>query len=217
MNSIQRINQSSSTRLLIALLSGVIAALISFTIQAGILSVLIGWEIAVIVFILWIWLIIWPMDHQRTAEFAQHEDPGRVGVDILLILASIASLGAVGYALFEAHTSHNSGNGLIITLISLLSVVVSWVLIHTIYSLRYARFYFSKEINGSIDFNGGHKPAYSDFIYVAFTIGMTYQIADTSVSGTGFRKIVLRHAILSYVFGTVIVATTISLIAGLGS
>lgn len=156
------------------------------------------------------------MSHERTSEFALREDPGRVGVDVILILASIASLGAVGYALFEAHATNDNGLQLLLTLISLFSVVVSWILVHTIYALRYARFYYSKEIDGTIDFNKDHKPAYSDFIYVAFTVGMTYQISDTNIIGTEFRKTVLRHAILSYVFGTVIVATTISLIAGLG-
>jgi len=217
MSTIKRINSSSSVRLLVALLAGVIVALVGLLAHIGLVSILIGWETAVIIFVLWVWLIIWPMNHERTSEFAQREDPGRVGVDILLILASIASLGAVGYALFQAHKTTNGGHGLLLTLISLFSVVVSWVLIHTIYTLRYARFYYSKDFDGTIDFNGGRKPAYSDFIYMAFTVGMTFQIADTNLIGTSFRKAVLPHAMLSYVFGTVIVATTISLIANLGN
>ncbi|HEY8886748.1 MAG TPA: DUF1345 domain-containing protein [Candidatus Microsaccharimonas sp.] len=217
MSTIKKINSSSSIRLIIALIVGIVVALIGLLMHIGTISILIGWEVAVIIFVLWIWLIIWPMSHKRTSDFAQREDPGRVGVDVLLILASIASLGAVGYALFEAHVTSDNGRQLMLTFISLFSVVVSWILIHTIYALRYARFYYSKEIEGTIDFNKEHKPAYSDFIYVAFTVGMTYQISDTTLIGTEFRKTVLRHAVLSYVFGTVIVATTISLIAGLGN
>ncbi|HEY8992865.1 MAG TPA: DUF1345 domain-containing protein [Candidatus Microsaccharimonas sp.] len=216
MSTIKKINSSSTIRLLTALIIGIIVAVIGFLNHFGNVSILIGWEVAVIIFVVWIWFIIWPMGHERTSAFAQREDPGRVGVDILLILASLASLGAVGYALFEAHTTSDNSRQLLLTVISLFSVVVSWVLIHTIYALRYARFYFSKEIDGTIDFKKDHKPAYSDFIYVAFTIGMTFQVSDTDLIGTEFRKTVLRHAILSYVFGTVIVATTISLIAGLG-
>jgi uncharacterized membrane protein len=216
MSTIKKINSSSTIRLITALVVGIIVAIIGLLNHLGNISILVGWEVAVIIFVVWIWLIIWPMGHERTSAFAQREDPGRVGVDILLILASIASLGAVGYALFQAHTTGDSGRHLLLTLISLFSVVVSWVLIHTIYALRYARFYFSKEIDGTIDFKKDHKPAYSDFIYVAFTIGMTFQVSDTDMIGTDFRKTVLRHALLSYVFGTVIVATTISLIAGLG-
>jgi uncharacterized membrane protein len=216
MSTIKKINSSSSIRLIVALFIGVVIALIGLLSHVGTISILIGWEVAVITFILWIWFIIWPMSHKRTSDFAQREDPGRVGVDILLILASLASLGAVGYALFQAHTTADTGRQLLLTIISLFSVVVSWILVHTIYALRYARFYYSKEIDGTIDFNKEHRPAYSDFIYIAFTVGMTYQVSDTAIVGTEFRKTVLRHAVLSYVFGTVIVATTISLIAGLG-
>jgi len=91
------------------------------------------------------------------------------------------------------------------------------VLIHTIYTLRYATIYYSRQTDGSVDFRHDPQPPYSDFAYLAFTIGMTYQVSDTDLTGTDFRKTVLRHALLAYLFGTVIVATTISLIAGLGS
>ena len=216
MSTIKKINSSSTIRLITAFVIGIIVAAIGLLSHLGNVSILIGWEAAVIIFVVWIWCIIWPMGHERTAAFAQREDPGRVGVDVLLILASFASLGAVGYALVEAHTTTDNGRHLLLTLISLFSVVVSWILIHTIYALRYARFYYSQELEGTIDFNGDKKPTYSDFLYVAFTVGMTFQVSDTNIVGTGFRKIILSHAVLSYVFGTVIVATTISLIAGLG-
>jgi uncharacterized membrane protein len=216
MSTIKKINSSSTIRLIVALIIGIAVALTGLFIGAGLISILIGWEVAVIIFILWIWLIIWPMDHHRTEDFAQREDPGRVGVDILLILASIASLGAVGYALFQAHKTTSDSHSLLLTLISLFSIVVSWFLVHTIYALRYARFYYSKDVAGSINFNSNEKPAYSDFIYVAFSVGMTFGITDTAVNGTSFRKTVLRHTLLSYVFGTVIVATIINLIASLG-
>jgi uncharacterized membrane protein len=216
MSTLKKINNSSTLRLIVAFVVGVAVAAAGLLTHVGLIAILIGWETAVLIFVIWLWCIIWPMDHKQTSLFALREDPGRVGVDIILILASIASLGAVGFALFEAHASNEITRQLFLTLISLLSVVVSWFLIHTLYTLRYARFYYSKAINGSVDFSGD-KPAYSDFVYLAFTIGMTYQVSDTTLNGSEFRKNAIRHALLSYMFGTVIVATTISLIAGLGS
>lgn len=216
MSTLKRINRSTSTRLIVALIVGIITVIICAMIGIGKISILIGWDAAVFTFIIWIWAIIWPMNHERTAAFALREDPGRAGVDVMLILASLASLGAVGFTLFEAHTVNNIGLQLVLTLVGVLSVVFSWILIHTIYTLRYARLYYSTKIEGTVDFKKDHKPAYSDFVYLAFTIGMTFQVADTDLIGTEFRKTVLRHALLSYVFGTVIVATTVSLIAGLG-
>lgn len=216
MSTIKKINNSSTIRLIVALLAGIAVAAIALASHVGSISLLIGWEVAVVVFVAWVWFIIWPMNHRRTSEFAQREDPGRVGVDILLILASVASLGGVGYALFEAGNADTSEHKLFLTLISLLSVLVSWFLIHTIYALRYARFFYTKGFDGTIDFDTKNTPAYSDFLYVAFTLGMTFQVSDTNIVGSEFRKYVIRHALLSYAFGTIIVATTINLIAGLG-
>jgi len=80
--------------------------------------------------------------------------------------------------------------------------------------LRYARIYYA-DIPGGVDFNEAHPPQYSDFAYLAFTIGMTYQVSDTTLRNRVLRRTVLVHALISYVFGVVIVAAGINLIAGL--
>lgn len=210
-----KINKSAGKRFVIALIVGIIATLILKSLNIGNISFLLGWDIAVIVFVIWVMFIILPMDHKRTAAYALREDPSRAGADIALLSAAVASLGAVIFALFQA--AHSSGgHQILLTIISIGSVVVAWVLIHTLYTLRYAVLYYSKDVVGSIDFKHDHQPEYSDFAYLAFTVGMTYQVADTDLIGSEFRKTVLRHSLLSYVFGTVIIATTISLISGLG-
>ena len=70
-------------------------------------------------------------------------------------------------------------------------------------------------LSGGVDFNEDRRPRYSDFAYLAFTIGMTFQVSDTDLTSKAMRTTALRHALLSYVFGTAIIATTINLIAGL--
>lgn len=69
---------------------------------------------------------------------------------------------------------------------------------------------------GGIDFNESSAPSYPDFAYLALTIGMTFQVSDTALSTNAFLRLALRHALLSYMFGTLIIATTINHIAGLG-
>jgi uncharacterized membrane protein len=98
--------------------------------------------------------------------------------------------------------------------LGVLSVVASWTLVHLIYMLRYADLYFKE--GGAIDFNSNEDPTYQDFAYLAFTIGMTYQVSDTSLKTTGLRTIARQHAIMSYIFGTAIIATVINTVAGLG-
>jgi uncharacterized membrane protein len=85
-----------------------------------------------------------------------------------------------------------------------------------IFTLRYARVYY-RGTPGGVDFNQEEPPCYRDFAYLALTLGMTYQVSDTSLQSTEMRSTALRHALLSYVFGAVILAAAINLVVGLGN
>jgi len=102
------------------------------------------------------------------------------------------------------------------TVLGIVSVVLAWAVVHTVYTLRYARMYYTEPVGG-IDFNSDAPPRYVDFAYLAFGIGMAFQVADTNLTSSAFRSVVLRHALLSFVFATVILAVTINLVAGLNS
>jgi uncharacterized membrane protein len=153
------------------------------------------------------------MDEKQTADHALAEDPTRTTSEFTLLGASVASLGALALVLVKASSATGSTKALLAGL-GIASVILSWVVVHTIYVLRYAVLYYG-EPRGGVDFGGEKQPAYADFAYLAFTIGMTFQVSDTGFSNREFRKLALRHALLAYVFGTLIVATTINLIAGL--
>ena len=97
------------------------------------------------------------------------------------------------------------------------SVAAAWLVVHTLFTLRYARLYYLGD-DGGVDFNQpDYQPTYRDFAYLAFTIGMTYQVSDTDLTTKDMRRAALRHAILSYVFGTAIIAMTINIVAGIAS
>jgi uncharacterized membrane protein len=100
--------------------------------------------------------------------------------------------------------------------LALASVAASWLLVHTLYTLRYARLYYSGP-NGGVNFNQEAPPRYTDFAYLAFTLGMTYQVSDTDLQTHAVRATALRHGLLSYLYGSVILATMINLVAGLSS
>jgi uncharacterized membrane protein len=91
---------------------------------------------------------------------------------------------------------------------------VSWTTVNTVYALRYASLYYG-DVPGGIAFDGEPSPTYADFAYLAFTIGMTYQVSDTPLSTRQIRKTALRHALLSFVFVTSVVAMTINIVAQL--
>jgi uncharacterized membrane protein len=133
----------------------------------------------------------------------------------MLLCGSVISLVAVGLVLVRA--SHETGldRGLLVG-VCVLSIVLAWSTVHTVYTLRYASLYYRGGETGDVDFNEASSPSYPDFAYLALTIGMTFQVSDTDLRSTAFRRLALRHALLSYMFGVLIIAATINLIAGLG-
>jgi len=203
----------ASTRVSVAILGGLIAALATGLLGEWKIAPLIGWDTAAIIYIAWVWLTVWKMDENQTADHALLEDPSRATSEFTLLAASVASLAALALVLIEASSSTGSAKALLAGL-GIASVILSWFVVHTIYALRYAVLYYG-EPRGGVDFSGEKQPAYADFAYLAFTIGMTFQVSDTDFENREFRKLALRHALLAYMFGTVIVATTINLIAGL--
>jgi uncharacterized membrane protein len=204
---------NASTRVSVSILVGLIAAFITGTVGGWKLAPLVGWDAAAVTFIAWVWLKVWGMDEQQTADHALAEDPTRTTSEVTLLAASVASLAALAIVLVKASSATGSSKALLAGL-GIVSVILSWIVVHTIYVLRYAVLYYG-EPRGGVDFGGEKQPAYTDFAYLAFTIGMTFQVSDTGFSNREFRKLALRHALLAYVFGTLIVATTINLIAGL--
>jgi uncharacterized membrane protein len=174
---------------------------------------LLGWIAAVALFVVWTWLEIWPQSPEETAAHAQREDPSRPATDLACLSAAVASLAAVGILLVIAGGSKGAAKLLEIGL-SIAAVAAAWSLVHTVFTLRYARTYFASGL-GSINFNDDDPPRYSDFAYVAITVGLTYQVSDTDLRSNEFRRLAIRHMMLSYLMGAVFIAITINLVAGM--
>jgi uncharacterized membrane protein len=204
---------SSRRRLLVATLVGLLAAVVTALPGTWQFSVLVGWDVAAIIYVIWMWVTVWPMNARETQENAEREDPTRAVSDALLVSASVASLVAV--FLFLVSASKDSGAiKTFEVVLGIASVAISWSVVHTTYTVTYARLYYEGE-DGGINFHTDGNPQYSDFAYVSFTVGMTFQVSDTDVSTALLRRTIIKQALLSYVFATVVVATTINLIANL--
>ncbi|GIT80128.1 hypothetical protein LLS1_17970 [Leifsonia sp. LS1] len=202
----------SRARMIVALAAGVAVGVVVGLLDAWHYAVIAGWAGACVVYIVWVWTTVWRLDGAQTRSHATLEDPGRRVTDWLLLFASVASVVAVVYIVVDARHLKGAPQ-LVVALLAVLSVALSWVLVHTVYTLRYARMYYRKD--GGVDFNQKEPPRYSDFAYLAFTLGMTFQVSDTNISSSYIRRAILRHTLLSYLFGSVILATTVNLVAGL--
>lgn len=203
----------SGWRLGASALAGFVAGLAAALLGPPAYAPAIGWDVAGGVFCLWLWLVIWPMDAPGTARKARAEDPNRVISDIIALTACVASITTVGIVLAAAHSASGATAGLLAGL-GVLTVAVSWLTVHTIFTLRYALLYYAKP-EGGVDFHQEEPPCYRDFAYLALTVGSTFQVSDTDLQATAFRTAVLRHSLLSYLFGAVILAVAVNLIASL--
>lgn len=198
-------------RLAVAALVGVIVGLVCAWLAPWQLTVLAGWDIAAVVLLAWILIEVMPLDPEQTSIHSTTEDDSRVTAHLLLVGASSAALMGAAAAFVKASETDGAGK-LVLTAAGVATVVASWAVVHVVFMLRYAHEYYSDPAGG-IDFKNDEAPDYQDFAYVAFTIGMTFQVSDTDVQARLIRRSVLRHALLAYVFGAVILAVTINVIA----
>ena len=129
----------------------------------------------------------------------------------------MASLLAVAFTLAAADDRHGWERGGYV-IAALLTIVLSWTVLNTLYTLRYADHHYRVDDGAGVEFGGDVTPAdppdYRDFAYLAFTVGMCYQVSDQSIRTRRLRRTVLIHSIVSYAFGVVIIASTINVLAG---
>lgn len=200
-------------RLAIALGCGIVAAFPIFLVTEWQVAALAGWDITAIVFITFIVVTTRGKDSAGTRAIATREDDSRGAAEAVLVGASIFSLVGVGFALVAAAQTNGLTKSAITGLV-VLSVLVSWSSVHAVFTLRYARIYYRD--GGGIDFHSeGVLPDFGDFLYVALTIGMTYQVSDTDLTSKAIRMTAVRHSLLSFLFGVVVVASTINVVATL--
>ncbi len=204
---------SAATRVATAATAGACAGALASLPGSWQIGTLVGWDVAAAVYAAWTWATIWHRDPAATARLALREDPGRPTADALLLVASVASVLAVVLAI-TAGRAGGPGERDLRAALAVASVALSWTVVQTVFTSHYARLYYSHPAGG-IDFNQDAPPRYADFAYLAFTIGMTFQVSDTTLQTSALRAAALRQALLSYLLSAVILATTINLVAGL--
>jgi uncharacterized membrane protein len=204
---------SDGRRVGYAMLAGAVTVSIAWLAMPVVASILLGWDVAVVIYLVWTGASVWTLDPGQTAQLAKREDPSTPVAELVVLGAGTAMLAAVGFALVKAGQTTGGLKAYLVT-IGLLSVVLSWAVVHTVFGLRYARAYYSEPVGG-IDFNEAEPPNYIDFAYYSFTVGMTFQVADTNITAKAVRRTTLHHALLSYLFGAVLLGIVINVVATL--
>jgi uncharacterized membrane protein len=172
-------------------------------------ALLVGWCIAALAYgggTLRIMRHATPAQMRRRAELL---DEGEGAVLAASLTAAIAAIAAVAW--FLASKSGRMGSGEVA--LALLTIALSWVFVHLLFAVRYAHEY--GQAGGGLDFPGDEEPAFGEFLYFAFTIGMTFQTSDVAVSKRLLRQLTLVHALVSFLFNVVILAAAVNVAAGL--
>ncbi len=194
---------------LIGLASGLVLALFA----PWQMALLTGWLVAAVVYAIDIGGVVVRADSARTRDISLREDDSRTLRGLIVVGACLASLLGALFALHKASKDVPALQTFLLTALAIATVVASWLAINLDFTLRYAHLYYSDPVGG-VDFGGTSEPDYRDFAYLAFTIGMTYQVSDTGLLTSRFRRVLILHALLSYLFGVVIIAAVINVSAG---
>jgi uncharacterized membrane protein len=182
------------------------------------LAALSGWDAAGAFFLAITWRVFVRADAATTRRVAMIEDETKQTAALVVLLACLVSLLAVAFTLAHAHRETGWQRPMSIGA-ALVTILVSWTVLNTMFTLRYADAHYHDLGGRGVTFgdgdDGDDPPDYRDFAYLSFTIGMCYQVSDQSIRSAHIRRTVLVHSLVSYVFGVVIIAATINVIAGL--
>jgi len=177
---------------------------------------LIGWDVGAIAYLIWVWRFFLTLDENDIRARAPEHDE-KAGVLLLIVLALIAvSLGGIGEALFAAKHFTPQDKAISAGLVAL-TLALGWLMLQSVFAAHYAhRHYVETARNKAAGFGFPGEPptTYLDFFYLAFSVGATFQVSDTSVGSSRLRKLVTAHAAAAYVYNTAILAVGINLLAG---
>ena len=179
---------------------------------------LIGWDVGVTVLLLNIWhmMAATTLEHLQVKAAQQDESaPVILGV---MIAAVLASLGGV---LAEVHNARQAtgGTAVYFALLALSTLLLSWLCMNVLFAIHYAHRYYgepAQEIGRGLIFpEPNATPNYTEFVYFAFCIGMTYQVSDVMTCTRVFRRLVTFHGALSFFYNTFVLALAVNLFSGL--
>jgi uncharacterized membrane protein len=203
------------TRVAVSLAAGAASYAVAARFLPSPAAPLLGWDAAGLVLLGMSWALFATADADLTRTRAADEDPGRRLVYFIVIFTSVVSILAATAMVATIHDLEPGSKHLMAAL-CLVAVVDAWALTHTAFTFRYAHLYYREDAEGigGVDFPGGHPPAYFDFAYFAFTVGMCFQVSDACVSSPQIRRSVLLHAVISFAYNSILLAFVLNLVFG---
>jgi uncharacterized membrane protein len=184
--------------------------------------ILVTWDFGILLLLTLIGVLVSFTTPQQMRDRVQNQDETPSAILAFVISAASASFFAIIFILSNAKGLPPVIASLHVGL-SIIAIICSWLLTHTVFALHYAHNYYSKDDDsespsseaGGLDFPDEDLPDYWDFLYFSLVIGMTSQVSDVAISSRSLRRIALVHGVLSFIFNTAILALSMNIIGGL--
>ena len=180
---------------------------------------LIGWDAGVTALLMSIWHMMakTTLEHLQVKAAQQDETaPVILGV---MIAAVLASLGGVLVIIHDTRQAAAGVTAAYLVLLALGTLLLSWLCMNVLFAIHYAHLYYgdpAQETGRGLIFpEPDAAPNYSEFVYFAFCIGMTYQVSDVMTCTRAFRRLVTFHGALSFFYNTFVLALAVNLFSGL--
>jgi uncharacterized membrane protein len=168
------------------------------------------WDIFAAIYLVLAYIMMYRCGHQHIRPSAILQDDGRI---LMLLVTQMGALASVAAIVFELGASNKSGAGLILAVVT---IGLSWTLVHTTFALHYAHEYYRGKKPGGLQFPSGDNKDhadYWDFVYFSFVIGMTAQVSDVGITDKIIRRTATVHGIISFVFNTALLALMVNIAA----
>jgi len=211
---------SGYQKLIVSLILALCASGAMWPFQVGnVTRIIFLWDVFAISMISMMWLLFFTTTAKEQQEIVKKQDDAITVIFGIVVTAVCVSF--VGSLLLIFSSEESALDKELSTIVTLIAITSSWVLLHTIFTIRYAHLYLDANIvkttngDGGLDFPNSEVPDYIDFAYFSFVIGMTFQVSDVTISSKTIRRYVLLHSLISFIFNTIIVALTVNIIAGL--
>ncbi|MEO6721335.1 MAG: DUF1345 domain-containing protein [Ferruginibacter sp.] len=183
-----------------------------------VLDVTVLWDAFAFSFIVISWVVFFTRSVPEIVQQANKDDGSRLFVMVSILVTAFASMFTVLLLMISKEKA--GGHQVLTVLLSIIGMILSWAMVHTIFTFHYAHMYYDQGKNDTpggtgLEFPQEKKPDYIDFAYFAFVIGMTFQVSDVEINSRLIRRTALAHGLLAFALNTFVVALTINLVAGL--
>ncbi len=200
-------------RLFVSALMGlaVVGLLWAFTGLKPSTRLLIGWDVGIALYLVLAAEMMARSDLVHIRRRAAVQDDGRFMMLVFTAAAALASLVAI---VAELGTVQGASRTPAQLAVAIVTIVLSWSFIHSMFALHYAHEYYARKGKGAgMEFPGDEDPDYWDFVYFSIVIGMTSQVSDVAVTSKSIRNTVAAHGVVAFFFNVTLLALMVNIAA----